>query len=190
VGTVSSLSTATIASAINTNGQIITDVINSKLDTSASQILGDFTFGASGGISMITDSNNGLWLSPTGILAKKAGANTLAIGIDGNAVFSGELSAAYGILGAVQVSSGGYIRGGQTDFNTGVGWFLGNSAGAYKLSIGNPAGNYLTYDGQYLKLKGSFDVGTGGLINNSIYTVANLPIAPTATTFKNPSGIE
>lgn len=190
VGTVSSLSTAAIATAINSSGQIITDVINAKLDTSAEEILGNFTFGASGGISMMTDANNGLWLSPTGILAKKAGVNTLAIGIDGNAVFSGELSAAYGILGAVQISSGGYIRGGQTDFNTGAGWFLGNSGGDYKLSIGNPAGNYLTYDGTYLKLKGSFDIGAGGLINNSVYTVANLPVAPTSVGFLVPSAYE
>jgi len=50
--------------------------------------------------------------------------------------------------------------------------------------------NYLQFDGTYLKLLGSFEVGANGLINNSSYTVANLPIAPTTVGFNNPSGIE
>lgn len=82
------------------------------------------------------------------------------------------------------------IRGGQTDYNTGIGYFLGLSAGDYKLSIGDPSGNYLTWDGDYLRIKGSFDVGTGGLINNSVYTVANLPVAPTTVGFNVPSAYE
>lgn len=82
------------------------------------------------------------------------------------------------------------IKGGQTDYNTGTGYFLGLSSGDYKLSIGDPAGNYLTWDGNYLKIKGSFDVGSGGLINNSSYTVANLPVAPTTVGFNVPSAYE
>jgi len=76
-------------------------VVKANLDTSAKEILSDFTFGASGALKMITDSSNGLWLSPTGILAKKAGVNTLAIGIDGTATFAGTLSAAAGTLGTI-----------------------------------------------------------------------------------------
>lgn len=82
------------------------------------------------------------------------------------------------------------VRGGQTDFNTGIGYFLGLSAGAYKLSIGDPDSNYLTWDGTYLRIKGSIDVGTGGLINNSVYTVANLPSAPTVVGYNVPSAYE
>lgn len=82
------------------------------------------------------------------------------------------------------------VKGGQTDFNTGIGYFLGLSGGDYKFSIGNPAGNYLTWDGTYLKMKGSFDVGSGGLINNAVYTVTALPIAPTSIGFNNPSAYE
>ena len=82
------------------------------------------------------------------------------------------------------------IKGGQTDYNTGIGYFLGLSSGDYKLSIGNPSGNYLTWDGSYLKIKGSFDVGSGGLINNSSYTVANLPIAPSSIGFNVPNAYE
>lgn len=82
------------------------------------------------------------------------------------------------------------VKGGQTDFNTGTGYFLGLSGGDYKFSIGDQTTNYMTWDGTYLRLKGSFDVGTGGIINNSVYTVANLPIAPTSTAFLVPSAYE
>lgn len=41
----------------------------------------------------------------------------------------------------------GIIRVGQTAYNTGVGWFIGYSDGAYKLSIGDPDGKYLAFDG-------------------------------------------
>lgn len=83
----------------------------------------------------------------------------------------------------------GHIRGSQTDFFTGTGFFLGYSGGNYKFSIGSST-NYMTWDGTFLKVKGSFDVGAGGLINNSVYTVANLPIAPTTVGFNVPSSYE
>ena len=82
------------------------------------------------------------------------------------------------------------IKGGQTDYNTGTGYFLGLSGGDYKLSIGSPSGDHMNWDGSHLILKGSFDVGTGGLINNASYTVANLPVSPTAVGFLVPSSYE
>jgi len=91
----------TIADAINASGNLITDIINARLDTSAKQILDAFTFGTSGAIQMITDANNGLWLSPNGILGKKAGATTFAINTSGDATFAGTLSAAIGTLGKI-----------------------------------------------------------------------------------------
>lgn len=82
------------------------------------------------------------------------------------------------------------VKGGQTDFFSGIGYFLGLSAGDYKFSIGNTTTNYMTWDGSYLKIRGSFDVGIGGLINNSSYTVANLPVAPTVVGWNVPSAYE
>lgn len=87
---------STVNEAINPSGDFVNDVINANLDTQAKEILGDFIFGASGAIKMITDADNGLWLSPTGILGKKSGANTFAIDILGNATFAGTLVAAAG----------------------------------------------------------------------------------------------
>lgn len=52
----------------------------------------------------------------------------------------------------IAVGKSGYIRGNQTDYNTGTGFFLGTSGGVTKFSIGNPAGNYLTWDGTTLTI--------------------------------------
>ncbi|MGP1675936.1 MAG: hypothetical protein ACTS6J_02105 [Burkholderiales bacterium] len=46
---------------------------------------------------------------------------------------------------AVAPVNGAAFQGGQTDYDTGVGFFLGRSGGAYKLSIGDPAGAKLTW---------------------------------------------
>jgi len=68
--------------------------------------------------------------------------------------------------GGITFSAGGAIKGGQSDYNTGTGWFLGYSGGAYKFSIGNPAGNRLTWDGSTLSI-------SGRLINLTPYTSGN-----------------
>jgi len=61
-----------------------------------------------------------------------------------------------GILRAVKIllTEAGKIMAGQTDYNTGTGFFLGESGGQYKLSIGNPAGDSLTWDGSTLTVQG------------------------------------
>ena len=56
--------------------------------------------------------------------------------------------------GTITVDTSGYIRGGQTDYNTGTGFFLGYSGGAYKFSIGVSTGNFLTWDGSTLRVQG------------------------------------
>jgi len=111
VGTISGRSTATIASAINASGNFI----DANLDTSGKEILGDFTFGASGAIKMITDADNGLWISPTGILAKKAGANTFTIGIDGSPTFVGTITASAGSIGGWSIAATSLYYDGATD---------------------------------------------------------------------------
>ena len=91
------------------------------------------------------------------------------------------------IQGNLTIGTTNSIKGGQTDFAIGTGFFLGYS-GDYKFSIGNST-NYVRWDGLYLKIKGSFDVGAEGVINNSYYTVANLPQQPTSVGFNNPAGL-
>jgi len=86
---------------LDDSGNLIKDVINSALETSTKRILGEFTFGDSGAIAIKTDANNGLWISPTGILAKKSGNTTFTIDNTGDATFAGTLSAPSGTLGTI-----------------------------------------------------------------------------------------
>lgn len=66
--------------------------------------------------------------------------------------------------GTITVDASGFVRGGQTAYNTGVGFFLGYSSGAYKFSIGNPAGSYMVWDGSNLMFnKPTFDSFTASL---------------------------
>ena len=61
-----------------------------------------------------------------------------------------------------------YIKGGQTDYNTGTGFFLGYSGGDYKLSIGNSSiGPTILWDGS------TFSVNGGTLIGSTIKTASS-----------------
>lgn len=84
------------------------------------------------------------------------------LGIDETQVFVANLAAINADLGAITagtitLDTAGYVRGGQTTYNTGTGFFLGYSGGAYKLSIGvgGSDANSLTFDGSVLKTNGS-----------------------------------
>jgi len=60
----------------------------------------------------------------------------------------------------IKMDAAGYILGGQTAFNTGSGFFLGYESGEYVFSIGDStSGNYLTWDGSELVVKGDLVVG-------------------------------
>ena len=69
--------------------------------------------------------------------------------------------------GGITLSNGGSIKGGQTDYNSGTGFFLGYSSSKYKLSIGKSNGNYLTWDGSELGLNGKLS----GSFTNSLFRV-------------------
>lgn len=69
--------------------------------------------------------------------------------------------------GNITVDTSGFIRGGQTAYNTGAGFWLGyvaGSPGAYKFSIGDGSTNYLTWNGTTLAVSGtaSYTAGTIG----------------------------
>ena len=50
----------------------------------------------------------------------------------------------------ILLGSNGHIRQGQTAYNTGTGFWLGDVSGTAKFSIGNGSTNYLTWDGTTL----------------------------------------
>jgi len=69
--------------------------------------------------------------------------------------------------GGITLSSGGNIKGGQTDYATGTGFFLGYSGGAYKFSVGSST-KYLRWDGSTLSVGG--DIIASGNIQSGAAT--------------------
>lgn len=62
----------------------------------------------------------------------------------------------------IDVAKGGALRSGQTAYNTGTGFWIGTTVGnTAQLSLGNPSGRYLTWDGTTLTVNG-YSVATGG----------------------------
>jgi len=80
--------------------------------------------------------------------------------------------------GGITMSAGGVIKGGQTAFNTGTGFFLGYDSSAYKFSIGNASSNSLTFDGTDLAVTGSitagsFTLSTGASLSDADNQISN-----------------
>lgn len=71
----------------------------------------------------------------------------------------------------ITFSSGGVIKGGQTAFNTGNGFFLGYSGAQYKVSIGDPSGDNITWDGADLNITANTGEVTGDLTVSGNLTV-------------------
>ena len=123
VGTISGRSTATVAATINAAGNVITDLINARLDTSAKTMLSDFSFGAadysgalkSGTITWNTTTGaltggSGVLVFRGGIIGAAAGVATFTIdAATGAATFAGALSAPTGNIGGFTLGTD-YIR--------------------------------------------------------------------------------
>ena len=65
-----------------------------------------------------------------------------------------------GTAGGINVGTSGYIRGGQTAYNTGTGFWLGYDSSVYKFSIGDGT-HGLTWDGSTLTIKGTLNGADG-----------------------------
>lgn len=74
----------------------------------------------------------------------------------------GTLSALTVNTGTLTVDASGYIRGGQTGYNTGTGFWLGYDSGTYKFSIGSSSQN-LKWDGGALTMTGNLQVNTAAV---------------------------
>ena len=100
------------------------------------------------------------------IVANSITANEIAAGaVTASKINVTQLSAINANMGAITagtitLDTAGYIRGGQTAYNTGTGFFLGYDTSAYKLSIGDSTtNNSLTWDGSVLSVNGSTIAG-------------------------------
>ncbi len=88
---------------------------------------------------------------------------------------------------AIIMAAGGAIRGGASGYLTGTGFFLGYDGSAYKLSVGNPAGQYMAWDGATLAITGDFtrSFGASGLL-----TMGDLGGGRTGFEILNSAGVE
>ncbi|MDO8598685.1 MAG: hypothetical protein Q7S02_01095, partial [bacterium] len=131
------------------------------------------TFGVGMGSSVAGEAN--ITIDPTNGLRMRQGTTDL-ITLD-NAGTASLLNLT--VAGSLNVLTSGNIRSGQTAYHTGTGFFLEYNAGTPRLSIGNPATNYLTWDGTNLTVSGGLvmNAGTGVVtINQSATTGSSLSV--------------
>lgn len=60
----------------------------------------------------------------------------------------------------LNVADQGYIRSGQTNYNTGTGWWIGRTGGISKFSMGTPGSSSITWDGNKLTVLGGIQVSS------------------------------
>lgn len=87
------------------------------------------------------------------------------------------------VNGSLTMNSSGHMKGGQTAYNTGSGFFLGYSGAAYKFSVGSSTGNRLTWDGTTLTVVG--EVKVGEYIKDTAETIAEANTARSVTGMSN-----
>ena len=87
--------------------------------------------------------------------------------------------------GNITIDTAGYIRGGQTAYNTGTGFFLGYSSGAYKFSLGNPTGDSLTWDGTNLNITAPLNVDFSLTAGDNITQNGIVSFCPNITAIDN-----
>ena len=87
--------------------------------------------------------------------------------------------------GGITLNGGGNIKGGQTDYNTGTGFFLGYHGSAYKFSIGNASTKGITWDGNTLSIGGDVNIGAtlaSTVVSNASTALSNAATAQTTAT--------
>ena len=92
-------------------------------------------------------------ITATGTINAQAGYLSAGVYIDSATAIACESA-------GLNVGVLGHIRGGQTDYNTGTGWWIGYDTTTYKLSIGVSNGNNMIWDGSALKITGSINGST------------------------------
>jgi len=107
------------------------------------------------------DTGAGFWLdggaitNPRFSLGESTGEKLLYDG-EGNVTITGALNATSGnFTGAVTIGTGGSISSGQTDYDTGTGYWMDYNGGTPRISIGNAAGNKLLWNGTTLSITGT-----------------------------------
>lgn len=82
----------------------------------------------------------------------------------------------------ITITATGYVKGGQTDYNTGTGFWMGYhpSTLTYRFSLGDSSGNKLLWDGSTLSITGTITATTGTIGG---FDIGTNYIRDTANTF-------
>lgn len=140
-GTTASTVEANAATALSQAGTALA----TRLARAGDTITGRINLGVADGLFAGTDLNNGVYLGSGGLVGKKAGAITLAVGTDGSASFAGNLAAATGsFVGETSVAGATYASG--------TGFWAGIDAGSAKMRVGSTT-QYLRWTGTRLEIK-------------------------------------
>lgn len=148
------ISTAKIAANAVTANEIAANTIT------ASQIAANTITASQIAANTITASQ----IAASTITGNEIAANT----ITANKMTVSTLSAIAADLGTITagnmtVNASGYIKGGQSGYNSGTGFWLGYDSSAYKFSIGTQT-NYLLWNGTSLLLRGAITYSAGDLV--------------------------
>lgn len=149
-------------------------------------------------VRMIRASNSVL-IEDGAVIAAKVAANAItADKISAGAVTAAKISvtnlsaisADMGSItaGTIVLPSGGFIRSGQTAYNTGTGFYIGNDSGTPRFSFGNPSGKNIRWDGSDLTVNGGIIV-TDSVATNAITASASDSPADVTLTSAN-SGVD
>lgn len=130
--------------------------------TTASSAIGDgkiliaIAQNGTGEANFIVVNDKQLNIDAANIVAGSITANEIAAGaVTATKIDVSQLSAISADMGSITAGtivlpSGGFIRSGQTAFNTGTGFYIGNDSSTPKFSIGNPSTFFMTWDGTSL----------------------------------------
>lgn len=119
-------------------------------------------------------NDNAYNIDASNIVALSITANEIAAStITSGKMSVSQLSAIAADMGAITAGtivmpSGGLIRSGQTAYNTGTGFYLGNDAGTPRFSVGVGTGDRVTWDGTTLTIQGSITVSTTATAGESL----------------------
>ena len=99
-------------------------------------------------------------LAASALFLNPGGNTVTTIGPD--QITTDNLSAISAVLGSVTVGADGFARQGQTDYDTGTGWWIGDDSGTPKMSIGISGKTGFTFDGTTTTFLGAvLNVGDG-----------------------------
>lgn len=129
--------------------------LDTGVSTTAYQSTTTASTAVGAGKVLLAKAQNGTGEATFQVFGGIGGQNIDAASIVANSITANELSTSILYAGSLVIDTAGLIRSGQTDYNTGTGWWLGNVAGTPKFSIGNPATYYLTWDGSTLTIHGT-----------------------------------